>query len=237
METAMATSQVEWQKLKNVFPAAADDYLRKVADELNRDLDAYGLQTRLRQAHFFAQVLQEAGSTLQGRVENMNYSPEGLKATFKYYRDHPNEATEDGYIREPNTHKITRSARQEAIANKVYGRAELGNGDSSTGDGWRYRGRGLIQVTGKANYTKLNETYKKYYTDAVNFISNPELIEGFPYNVRSAVCFWNSHGLPNLADAGGSPADVDAITAVVNKNTNSYQDRRNNFAAINAAFA
>jgi putative chitinase len=229
-------NKMDWQKLKKAFPAADDGYLQKIADELNKDLAAYGLDSRLRQAHFFAQVREEGGAKLEGHVENLNYSPDALKATFKYYRDNPEEAKTDGYTRDPKTQKITKGADQETVANKAYG-GRLGNGDEKSGDGWRYRGRGFMQVTGKDNYTALNATYTKYYSDKVDFVANPELLEQFPYNVRSAVCFWNSHGLPKLADAGDKPADVDAITAVVNKHTKSYAARRSNFVGIYAALA
>lgn len=224
--------KIEWQQLEKAFPAAAEDHLQNVADELNRDLAKYGLDTPLRQAHFFAQVRQEGGPKLEGQVENLNYRPEALMK-FSYYKKHPAEAETDGYAKDPKTNKITRPANQEAIANKAYARAELGNGDASSGDGWRYRGRGFMQVTGKANYTSLNNVYKNYYDPEKNdFVAHPELLEQFPYNIRSAVCFWNSHGLPKLADAGSKPAHVDAITAVVNKQTDSYEKRQENFAAI-----
>lgn len=228
-----ATMQkIEWQQLKKAFPAAADDHLQEISDELNRDLVKYGLDTRLRRAHFFAQVREEGGPELTGHVESLNYSPEALKQ-FSYYKNHPDEAKTDGYAKDANGH-IIRHANEEAIANKAYGRAELGNGGPSTGDGWHYRGRGFMQVTGKANYTSLNDTYKKYYANdpAQDFVVHPDLLGQFPYDIRSAVCFWNSHGLPKLADAGSKPAHVDAITAVVNKNTPSYDKRKENFAAI-----
>jgi putative chitinase len=233
-----AGDKIDWQKLKKAFPAAADDHLQNIADELNNDRVKYGVATRLRQAHFFAQLRQEGGPRLLGKVEDLTYSPEALMK-FSYYAAHPKEAKEDGYTRDSKTHRITKGADEEAIGNKAYGgRTDLGNGDIKSGDGYRYRGRGFMQVTGRANYTALTTTYKKYYDEQnIDFAANPELLEDFPYDLRSAVCFWKSHGLPELADAGSNPADVDAITAVINKKTDSYADRRAYFAGIYAALA
>ena len=224
--------KIDWVELKKAFPAADDKHLQDIADELNRDLVKYGLDTRLRRAHFFAQVREEGGPELKGQVESLNYSPEALKKLFSYYKKNPAEATTDGYAKDSKGH-IIRHANEEAIANKAYG-GRLGNGGPGTGDGWRYRGRGFMQVTGKDNYTSLNNSYKKYYDfdTAHDFVVHPELLGQFPYDIRSAVCFWNSHGLPKLADAGSKPANVDAITAVINKNTPTYDKRRANFAAI-----
>ena len=207
-----------------------------MADELNADRVAYGLDTVLRRAHFFAQVRQEGGAGLQAQVESLNYSPDSLKATFKYYRLHPAEALTDGYERDAKTHKITRGAGQETIGNNVYANRN-GNGDSASGDGWNFRGRGLIQVTGRSNYADATAQYRKLYTGAaVDFEKTPELMADFPWAVRSAVCFWIQHDLHMLADRGSADADVDRITAVINLNTDSYADRRANFGTAHNAF-
>lgn len=216
-------------QLSTLFPDAGIDYLDQVASELNTDLNKYGLDTPLRRAHFFAQVKQEAGSGLQSKVENLNYSPAALKATFSYYTLNPDEADEDGYERDTETREIVRSANQEEIANKAYADRN-GNGDIASGDGWRYRGRGLIQVTGRSNYAALTSEYKALYgASDVDFEKNPELLEQLPYSIRSAVCFWVLNGLPKLADNGSTDSDVDAITAVVNRGTDSYGEREDNF--------
>jgi putative chitinase len=216
-------------QLSQLFPDAELDYLDQAAGELNTAPDKYGLDTPLRQAHFFAQIMQEAGLGLKSQVENLNYSPAALQATFRYYKLHADEADQDGYEKDPNTGKIVRAANQQQIANKAYANRN-GNGDVASGDGWRYRGRGFIQVTGRGNYTTLTTEYQALYTAVeVDLGTNPELLENFPYTVRSAVCFWVQQGLPKLADQGGTDANVDAITAVVNKNTNSYGARRDNF--------
>jgi len=107
------------EQIKAIFPMAADDYLAQVADELNNDLAAYGLGTVLRRAHFFAQVRQECGPGLEAAVESLAYSPTSLRATFGYYKNHPDEAVQDGYDRDPVSKKLRRAAAQEMIANKA----------------------------------------------------------------------------------------------------------------------
>lgn len=191
--------------MKKIFPAARDDYLKQVADELNADRVAYELDTVLRRAHFFAQVRQEGGAGLQAQLESWNYSPASLKATFKYYRLHPADALTHGYERDAKTHKITRGAGQETIGNNVYA-SRNGNGDSASGDGWNFRGRGLIQVTGRSNYADATRQYRKLYTGAaVDFETTPELMADFPWAVRSAACFWIQHDLHTPIGAAPMP--------------------------------
>ena len=216
-------------QLSQLFPDTDNNYLGQVASELDTDLSKYGLDTPLRCAHFFAQVMQEAGPGLQAQVESLNYSPKALEANFSYYKNHPDEAVQDGYSKDPATGKIVRKANQERIANNAYAN-RIGNGDAASGDGFRFRGRGFIQVTGRANYASLTTQYGKIYgAPGVDFVTNPDQVASFPFSVRSAVCFWTQHGLPALADQGSSDLNVDAITAVINKGTDSYGDRRDNF--------
>jgi putative chitinase len=222
-------------QLTNIFPGAASNYLQQVATELNANPAAYGLDSELRLAHFFAQVREEAGPGLEPAVESLNYAPTALQANFKYYREHPGEATADGYVRDPATRKITRPAAQQTIANKVYAN-RIGNGDTASGDGWAYRGRGLIQVTGRSNYAAMTAQYQKLYPGSdVDFENEPDSMVQFPNSVRSAICYWVENKLPALADRGASAADVDRITDVVNASTPSRQERRDNFTlAFNA---
>lgn len=220
--------------LGKIFKGADDGYLAKVASELNTDLAAYGLDTPLRRSHFFAQLREEAGTELDRTDENLRYGAPGLKATFAYYRNHPAEAEEDGYFKDASG-KVTRSADQEKIANKVYANRN-GNGNAASGDGWKYRGRGLIQLTGRGNYAAATKRYAKVYGVGVDLEANPALVSEFPYSVRAAVCFWLEHGCPALADKGSKPEDVDRITAVVNKGTKSYEHRRSHFVDAWKAF-
>lgn len=223
------TTPLTQPQLKIIFPAAAIDYLVKVAEELNRHPEAYGLDTPLRRAHFFAQVRQESGVGLKPVSENLNYSPEVLKTMFSYYKGHPAEAVQDGYLKNPQTKKIVRRAAEETIANKIYG-DRIGNGNIASGDGWRFRGRGFIQVTGRANYAAVTKQCKVLYPDMdVDFVAHPDMMAASPGAERSAVGYWTMNGLHKLADRGSAGADVDRITAVINKKTDSYAARRANF--------
>jgi putative chitinase len=220
--------------LKALFPQAPDAYLKQIVDELNTDLPAYGLETVLRQAHFFGQIMQEAGPRIQAKVEDLEYSPAALMK-FGYYKLHPDEAKTDGYTKVNGVK--TKKADHKAIANKAYGRADLGNGGPETGDGYKYRGRGLFQVTGKYNYKVVTEKYHDLYEDdTIDFVNKPDLVMEFPYTLRSAICYWLINKLPSLADRGKLPQDVDRITKVVNAKTDSYNARQKNFAAALDAF-
>ena len=229
------TSLLTALQLKSIFPGADMDYLEKVVTELSRDAATYGLDTSLRRAHFFAQVRQECGTELKPVSEDLNYSPEALLSKFSYYKGKAVEAATDGYLKNPTTRKIERRAAVETIANKIYAN-RIGNGDVASGDGWRYRGRGFIQVTGRANYAEVSKQCKLLYPGVdVDYVANPDLMAVSPGAERSAVGFWILRGLHKLADRGATGADVDSITAVVNKKTDSYPARRANFViAINA---
>lgn len=222
-------------QLAKIFTAASDPTLEQVANELNTDLKKYGLHSALQKAHFFAQVREESGPTLNAVVESLNYSADALQKTFLYYRSHAEEAVKDAYEKDERTQKIVRAARQEIIANKVYAN-RYGNGGISSGDGWKFRGRGLIQVTFRSNYSAIAGQYQKLYSDGVNFINRPELIEKHPYSVRSAVCFWILNELHTLAEAGDTASAVDQITKKVNRYTSSYAKRQNHFRLAYSVF-
>lgn len=222
------------KQLAQIFPKAADDYLDTVAADLNTDLPKFGLGTPLRKAHFFAQLREESGPGLDATVESLSYSPEGLKL-FHYYKIHADEAVKDGYVRDRKTRRITRAAHQETIANKAYA-GRNGNGAAISGDGWTFRGRGLIQITGRGNYSAITQQYAKIYAQAssvgakqISFVAEPGIVAKFPYSLRSAVCFWTLHRLHLLADKGHGDDEVDRITSVVNKKTKSYPARREHF--------
>jgi predicted chitinase len=128
-------------------------------------------------------------------------------------------------------------ADYEAIANGAYGgRTELGNRGISSGDGWKYRGRGLKQLTGRDNYTLFQCWHSKHSAqwpnDRPDFVENPDLLLEMKYAVRSAACFWLSNKLYEIADRGSALEVVDSITSVINKHTASHPDRRENFVGL-----
>ncbi len=209
--------------LKRIFTTISDEYLETILFELNRFSSKHFLNTGLRQAHFFGQVRKETGPSMSATTESLNYSKSALISTFHhYYENRPLEATQDGRT-------ASHAARQDIIANKVYA-GQIGNGNTASGDGWKYRGRGLKQVTGKGNYQEFRNKYKTYWaTGFQDFEDQPDLLVQMPYALRSAVWFWVSKGCMKKADAGMRDSDVDAVTGIVNHGelgTPKAQERR-----------
>ncbi|MEL1266101.1 hypothetical protein, partial [Pseudoxanthomonas putridarboris] len=212
--------------LKVVFesPEVDEVKLQYFVDDINKNIEEYKLDTPLRLSHFFSQVREEAGAKAR-TVESLNYSPQVLKDTFSYFRRNPSEA--DLYGRTSD-----HPADQEAIANRAYSNRE-GHGSYSLGEGWKYRGRGLKQLTWKANYQSFQDRYSGVWPDeSPDFINNPDLLAQPKYAVRSAVFFWLNYKLYEIADKGESVENVDLITAIINKHTKSYGARRNHFNRI-----
>ena len=202
--------------LGKLFPDAPLRRLDGLAAELTAQQHTGKIDTPARRAHFFGQVRQEVGS--DGRLdENLNYSPAGLKALFSYFAKHPAEAELYG-----RTDK--HPAHPEAIANRAYANRN-GNGDVASGDGWLFRGRGLKQLTGRANYRAFTQTHARLFGERIDFEKHPEKLSEPRYAVRSALAFWLDNGLPAKADAGITRAAADSITAVVNLHTDSYAAR------------
>jgi len=166
----------------------------------------YGIDTPLRQRHFLAQLLHESGGFRAVR-ENLNYSTDGLMATFP--RHFASRAEAETFHRQP-----------ERIANRVYSN-RMGNGDEASGDGWRFIGRGLIQVTGRNNYTA---TSQALFGDD-RLIKVPEILEQPRYAVQSACFFWQSNKLNALADSN----DIQAVTRRINGGLNGLDDRQQFF--------
>jgi predicted chitinase len=112
----------------------------------------------------------------------------------------------------------------------------LGNGSIESGDGWKFRGRGLKQLTGRYNYTQFNSTYPLIWQgENVDFVRNPDLIGQILYGVRSAVFFWLHGRLYEIADqttVANADAQVNKVTAIVNRSTDSYGERRQHYHEI-----
>ena len=166
---------------------------------MNTILPKYDIVTPKRLAAFLAQTVHESAGFTAVR-ENLNYSAQGLMKTWPARFNQTNAAT---YARQP-----------EKIANKVYAN-RMGNGDEASGDGWRYRGRGLIQTTGKANYTKLAQYIKKSLEETIEYC---ETVEGA---VESACFYWASNNLNAIADTG----DMAALTRRINGGVIGLADR------------
>ncbi|WP_454742825.1 glycoside hydrolase family 19 protein [Cupriavidus necator] len=215
--------------LRLIWPTASvpDAKLAGIAAEINANIEQYHLDSEIRLSHFFAQVRQEAGPNCVLDEDLRYYTPSRL-AIFGYFKRHPAEAELYGY-------KPPTPGNAEAIANRAY-ENKNGNGVFSSGDGWKYRGRGLKQTTGRANYRDFTRGYSRYWiSDAQDFEANPDLLSTTKYGTRSGVYYWLAHELYNIADktnSGNADAMVNSITALINKNTDSYDERRKNFHKI-----
>jgi putative chitinase len=157
------------------------------------------INTPLRLAHFFAQLEHE--SNLKPMSENLNYSSSGLKKIFRKYF---NDLEAIKYARNP-----------EKIANRVYAN-RMGNGDEASGDGWKYRGRGFIQLTGKENYKYLSAA------TGIDYVSNPDLLLNDSDAMISAIWFWNKTKLNKYADAD----NINEVTRRINGGYNGLAHRK-----------
>ena len=198
----------------------SDSVLDVVAEEFSNKFEVCNINTKNRLYHFFAQIYQEVGPTFNLN-EGFNYRPQVLINKFAYYRNHPQDAQTDGYI--PGR----QVANKQNIANRAYGSRE-GNDNIASGDGWRYRGRGMKQLTFKNNYRSFTNYHERVWGERVDFESTPDLLVETVYAARSALYFWDQNNLFSSADNGISRAVSDSITRIVNLYDNHYEDRHNN---------
>ena len=187
-------------KLKGHVPDA-------VIAQLPDTIAKFELNTPLRLAHFLAQAGHESGG-FKLVNENLNYGAKGLTSIFKKY--FPTNDMALLYERKP-----------EKIANIVYA-SRMGNGDKSSGDGWKFRGRGYIQLTGKDNYKAFDAVV------AENILENPDLV-ATKYPLMSAGWFFHKNGLHKIADQGATDAVVTSVTKRVNGGTIGLADRIKHF--------
>ena len=190
-------------KLANLKGHIPDSVIAMIPDTAAK----FGINTPLRLAHFLAQCGHESGG-FRATQENLNYSAKGLMGIFRKY--FPNEALANAYARQP-----------AKIASKVYG-GRMGNGPESTGEGFKFRGRGYIQLTGKENYTAFGKSIGE------DMVANPDKVAG-PYALLSAAWFFSKNGLHRMADEGSSDAVVTKITKRVNGGTIGLPDRIKHF--------
>ncbi len=178
-------------------------------------MESFGVNTPLRLAHFLAQCGHESGG-FRLTQENLNYSAKGLMGIFKKY--FPTQALADAYARKP-----------EKIANRVYG-GRMGNGPETSGEGFKFRGRGYIQLTGKQNYTAFDAAVPD------DILANPDLVST-KHALASAAWFWKKNGLNLIADTGSSTEVVTKITKRVNGGTIGLADRIKHFKEYHALLA
>ena len=186
-----------------------------VLNELPLVMEKFGISNPTRLAHFLSQVAHESGN-FKFVNENLNYGAKGLMGIFKKY--FPTQALATAYERKP-----------EKIANKVYA-SRMGNGDEASGEGYKFRGRGYIQLTGKDNY--------KAFSDFIgeDCVANPDLV-ATKYPLTSAAFFFHKNKLWDICDKGHSHEIVTAVTKRVNGGIIGLDDRIKHFEEYNNLLA
>jgi putative chitinase len=199
------------EQLTSFFEDTDDDVIESFVDPLNKTFEKFEINNTNRIAMFLAQVGHESGG-LTKTSENLNYKAERLAQIFpKYFRDvDPSE-----YAHNP-----------EKIANRVYAN-RMGNGDEESGDGYKFRGRGLIELTGHDNYESFAEDMGMDLDAAIAYLGTPEGA------AMSAGWFWDQHDLNELADAG----DVTRCTEKINGGKIGLEERKELYEEALTVFA
>jgi predicted chitinase len=229
---------VTLEQLRKIFTnpkQASNSYLQQVANEVNSDLAKYKLDTPIRKAHFFSQIKGETGQSMKPKKENWEYSPSTLQKFSSYYRNNPDEAKEDGYLKDKNG-KICRHANQSAIGKKHFLKLN-GNRADHPEDGSNFRGRGLLQITGHEKYFCFMIEYNNLWQgNRPNTIDNPDIIVEFPHSIRSAIWFWVKYKVFERADGGCRDIDVENVTKSVNGGKMGLSERKMAFISASKAF-
>jgi len=186
-------------QLQKIFPKTTAETLSQYVEPLIKVFKTYEINTPLRQAHFLAQVGHESGG-FNFTKENLNYSADALLKVFPKYFNPDSAAS---HARNP-----------KMIANRVYAN-RMGNGDVASNDGFNYRGRGLIQLTGKTNYTAFSKSVGLDLTKVVPYLETPEGA------AMSAGWFWDTNKLNAKADTD----NIQSVTKTINGGTNGIDDR------------
>lgn len=272
-EKCLRCEKLSKEEVDQIFTTASEIDKNKLIETFNEANVKFEINTCLRKAHFFAQVLAEVGPALKlTEPESFNYSVRRLKggdyvrgsnwingnlnpkeggyyssgsakdyktSPFSYFKSNPQQAEAVGRkdLRSYNDKGI-QAANSEAIANFVYADQNRGPkyklGNVNPGDGWKFMGKGIIQVTGRGNYTEVNKKLERkgYSFDIVN---NPNVLLQHKESVLSAMAFWYWKDLQLKSDKGGKNV-VDSITKIVNEATDSYDKRKTNFEKVYSIF-
>ena len=185
------------EQLSQIMPAVPDPPGWTAV--LNRSFAEFEVDSLVRMAAFLAHVAHESNE-LRTLTENLNYSAAGLRATWP--KRFTSDAQAQSFARQP-----------ERIADFVYA-SRLGNGDEASGDGWRFRGRGLLQLTGRSQYRSAGAELE------LPLETQPAVLEQAEPASRSAGLFWLSHGLNELADLSGDRVDDDEDFILITKRIN-----------------
>lgn len=210
-------------------------YYNDIAPAMDAYARAYAVNTALRVAHFLSQIGHE--SSFKCREENGSYSAKRMREVFgcKGGMKNYNAGKDDCNLGRLRDKLWTQEAFYAGNAKNLLGYAYAGrngNGDEASGDGFRYRGRGMIQLTFKSNYTDFSASHnKRNPDDPQDFVVNPDLVAQLKYGVESAFYFWDAHKINALADKD----DINAVTTAVNGGLNGVPDRQLRLTRIKKA--
>ena len=199
------------EKLGKIFYNATSETLDLFYKHFRTDARSYKIDTEVLENFFLAQLVAESGYDLIAKRENLNYGCGALTSTFKYYKDFPQEAEADGRC---SGHQ----ASQIRIGNKAYA-DRYGNGSIMSGDGYKFRGGGFIQLTFRGNYTEIAETIgivTGQVGDADNIISTIERVD---VALLTAMAFWYRNKCYECDN-------IDCVTEKINKYTDTYAERK-----------
>ena len=192
-------------QLKQLIPT--NPHVEQWHRALEQLLPDYEINTSRLIAPFIAQCAHESNN-FTAIQENLNYKAASLRALFKKY--FPTDELAAEYASKPN--------KQQAIANRIYA-SRMGNGDEASGDGYKYRGRGLIQLTGKSNYQNFADSIEVTPEEAAEYMAT------FEGAAQSACWFWETNNLNKWADVG----DIEKMTKVINGGTIGLEDRKKHY--------
>jgi predicted chitinase len=259
------------EEINKIFTTASTENKINLMNAFNEGNLKFEIDTCLKKAHFFAQVLQEVGTSLKlNEPESFNYSARRLKdgdfvsgsgwvngnkatgegghytsgtwksSPFSYFKTHHSEA--DKYGRKDlysYNDKGIQSANSEAIANIVYADKNRGPkyklGNIYEGDGWKFMGKGIIQVTGRTNYSEVNKRLEKKGFN-FNIINNSNILLNHREGVLASMAYWYWKDLQIKSEEGQTRKNVDTITNIVNEGTDTHQKRWDNFVKILGIF-
>ncbi len=202
---------IDFDKIAGVFHTAYDEDIEDFVQIFNTYAADFGVYTEFQENALIAQIREEVGPSLITRRENLNYSCNALKQIFRYYRNNPNEANRDGRC---NNHR----SNQRHIANKAYAN-RIGNGSYKTGDGYRFRGGGYLQTTGRSNYNMVSSVLSAVLNANISVYDVETEISTIQMGVLSAFAFYYNK---NLKDC----KDINCYTKKINRYTDSYHKRK-----------
>ncbi|GAB1857039.1 glycoside hydrolase family 19 protein [Flavobacteriaceae bacterium MHTCC 0001] len=212
--------------MKKVFPNASDDNLKKIADAINKRAKDFGINTKEKLRHFLAQAGHESANFTKFE-ENLNYRWKDLGTkNWKKYFNPIATPEKDTSKEDPNDYKKSETSTSpfvdnEKFANHVYG-GRMGN--NKTGDGYKFRGRGIIQLTGKNNYQSFTNFYKDKYDKTKDFIKTPDLLASdLEIGIISALWYFKNRVMNKVSIDNNT--SVTTITKKVNGGTHGLKDR------------